>query len=192
MFNTKMSQKGKVLALFVILSFAIAGLTAAVTFHSEQYAAAQILNASQSQTYDPNKCFGSNVTKATCPTHQNTQNATDTVDCFKKIEETVTGAAQTENYTKSVQNFNSLIPTNNDIALINTAAAESSQPVKDMDGVWDLLMNQNMTRYDRQLVLDQVNILLTEAKPGFTTLQNDQLSLCITTELNSLGPTLNY
>ena len=192
MFNTKMSQKGKVLALLIILSFAIAGLTIAVTFHSEQYAAAQNLNASQSPKYDPNYCFGSNVTKATCPTHQNAQNATDTVNCFKKIEETVTGAAQTENYTKTVQNFNSLIPTNNDIALINTAAAESSEPVKNMTGVWDLLMNQNMTRYDRQLVLDQVNILLTEAKPGFTTLQNDQLSLCITTELNSLGPTLNY
>jgi len=195
MFNTKMSQKGKVLALFVILSFAIAGLAAAVTFHSEQYATAQNLNASQSpqfNPYNPNTCFGSNATKATCPTHLNSQNQTDIVDCFKKIEETVSGAAQTENYTKTVQNFNSLIPTNNDIALINTAAAESSEPVKNMTGVWDLLMNQNMTRYDRQLVLDQVNILLTEAKPGFTTLQNDQLSLCITTELNSLGPTLNY
>jgi len=189
MFNTKMSKKGKVMALFVILSFAIAGLAAVVTFHSEQYATAQ---SSQFNPYDPNKCFGSNATKATCPTHSNSQNQTDTVDCFKKIEETVSGTAQTENYTKTVQNFNSLIPTNNDIALINTAAAESSQPIKDMDGVWDLLKNQNMTRYDRQLVLDQVNILLTEAKPGFTELQNDQLSLCITTELNSLGPTLNY
>lgn len=192
MFNTKMSQKGKVLALFVILSFAIAGLTIAVTFHSEQYAAAQNLNASQSPKYDPNYCFGSNVTKGTCPTHQNAQNATDIVDCFKKIEETVTGAAQTENYTKTVQNFNSLISSNDDIALINTAAAESNKPVKDMDGVWDLLKNQNMTRYDRQLVLDQVNIALTDAKPGFTKLQNDQISLCITTELNSLGPTTGY
>ena len=191
MFNTKMSQKGKVLALFAVLSFAIAGLAAAVTLHLEQYVTAQSL---QSNPYDPNICFGSNVTQATCPTysHSNSQNQTDIVDCFKKIEETVSGTAQTENYTKSVQNFNSLIPTNNDIALINTAAAESNEPVKDMTGVWDLLMNQNMTRYDRQLVLDQVNILLTEAKPGFTTLQNDQLSLCITTELNSLGPTLNY
>jgi len=112
-----MSQKGKLLALFVILSFAIAGLTIAVTFHSEQYAAAQTLNASQSPKYDPNYCFGSNVTKATCPTHQNAQNATDTVDCFKKIEETVSGVAQSKNYTKTVQNFNSLIPTKNDITL---------------------------------------------------------------------------
>ena len=61
-----------------------------------------------------------------------------------------------------------------------------------MDGVWDLMKNQNMTRYDRQLVLDEVNILLTDAKPGFTKMQHDELSLCITTELNSLGPTLNY
>src|SRR6188472_3543191 len=135
MFNTKMSQKGKLLALFVILSFAIAGLTIAVTFHSEQYAAAQTLNASQSPKYDPNNCFGSNVTKATCPTHQNAQNATDTVDCFKKIEETVSGVAQSKNYTKTVQNFNSLIPTKNDITLVNSAVTESGGPVKDMDGV---------------------------------------------------------
>ena len=85
-----------------------------------------------------------------------------------------------------------MIPTKNDITLVNSAVTESGGPVKDMDGVWDLMANQNMTRYDRQLVLDQVNILLTDAKPCFTTLQNDLISLCITTELNSLGPTLNY
>ena len=125
MFNTKMSQKGKVLALFAVLSFAIAGLAAAVTLHLEQYVTAQ---SPQSNPYDPNICFGSNVTQATCLTHShsNSQNQTDIVDCFKKIEETVSGAAQTENYTKTVQNFNSLIPTNNDIALINTAASFSS------------------------------------------------------------------
>jgi hypothetical protein len=49
-----------------------------------------------------------------------------------------------------------------------------------------------MTRHDRQLVLDEVNSLLTDAKPGFTKIQHDELSAYITTELNSLGPTLNY
>jgi hypothetical protein len=63
------------------------------------------------------------------------QNATDTVDCFKKIEETVSGVAQSKNYTKTVQNFNSLIPTKNDITLVNSAVTESGGPVKDMDGV---------------------------------------------------------
>lgn len=61
-----------------------------------------------------------------------------------------------------------------------------------MEGVWDLMKNQNMTRHDRQLVLDEVNSLLADAKPGFTNMLHDELSLCITTELNSLGPTLNY
>lgn len=193
MLNTDVSQKGKVLALFVFLSFVLAGLTAApVSFHSKQYAAAQSLNGSQSLKFDPNKCFSSNVTKNTCPTHSNTQNENDTVDCFKKVEETVTGAAQTVNYTKTVQNFNSLIPTNTVLSSINEFVAGVNSPVKDMNGVWDLMKNQNMTRHDRQVALDEINTLLTEAKPGFTSLQNDQLSLCITTEFNSLGPTLNY
>ena len=116
---------------------------------------------------------------------------TDTTDCFKKIE-TQVGSGEIQNYTKSVQSFNSLIPTNNKITAINENIAGGSGPVTDMEGVWDLMKNQTMTRQDRQMVLDEVNILLDDAKPGFTKLQNDELSLCITTELNSLGPTLNY
>lgn len=187
MLKSNKLQKVKILTLFVVLSFITAvGLTAAAIFLSVQNVDAQ------SPKYDPNNCFGSNVTKNTCPTHSNSQNENDTVDCFKKIEETVSGTAETENYTKTVQNFNSLIPTNTVLTSINEFVAGINSPVKDMNGVWDLMKNQNMTRHDRQVALDEVNTLLTEAKPGFTKLQNDQLSLCITTELNSLGPTLNY
>ena len=116
----------------------------------------------------------------------------DTTDCFKKIGETNVGTGEIQNYTKSVQSFVSLIPTDNKITTINENIAGGSGPITDMDGVWDLMKNGNMTRYDRQLVLDEVNSLLAAAKPGFTKIQHDALSLCITTELNSLGPTLNY
>jgi hypothetical protein len=61
-----------------------------------------------------------------------------------------------------------------------------------MVGIWDVLKNGNMTRHDRQMILDEVNSLLTAAKPGFTKIQQDTLMTCITTEANSLGPTPNY
>ena len=186
MFKTNISQKGKAMALFVVLTFVVAGLTA-VTFLSEPFAVAQ------SPGIDPNDCFRSNVTIDTCPTNTNFKGLNnDTMDCFKKIEETKVGTGEIQNYTKSVQNFVSLIPTDNKITTINENIAGGSGPVTDMEGVWDLMKNQNMTRHDRQLVLDEVNSLLADAKPGFTKIQNDELSLCITTELNSLGPTLNY
>jgi hypothetical protein len=185
MFKTNISQKGKAVALFVALTFVVAGLTA-VTFLSEPFAIAQ------SPGIDPNDCFRSNVTIDTCPSNSNIQRQNDTMDCFKKIEETKVGTGEIQNYTKSVQSFVSLIPTDNKITTINENIAGGSGPVTDMEGVWDLMKNQNMTRHDRQLVLDEVNSLLADAKPGFTNMHHDELSLCITTELNSLGPTLNY
>ena len=64
MFKTNKSQKGKAVALFVVLTFVVAGLTA-VTFLSEPLAAAQ------SPGNDPNDCFRSNATIDTCPIHPN-------------------------------------------------------------------------------------------------------------------------
>ena len=98
----------------------------------------------------------------------------DTMDCFKKIEETKVGTGEIQNYAKSVQSFVSLIPTNNKVTAINENIAGGSGPVTDMEGVWDLMKNQTMTRQDRQMVLDEVNSLLADAKPGFTKLQNDE------------------
>ena len=48
--------------------------------------------------------------------------------------ETKVGSGEIQNYTKSVQNFNSLIPTNNKITAINENIAGGSGPVTDMDG----------------------------------------------------------
>ena len=187
MFETIAAEKSKVLSLLVVLSFTVAGLTA-VTFLSEPFVAAQ----SPDSKFDPNDCFNSNVTIDTCPSHSNAQSQNDTVDCFKKIQETVSKTAELQNYTKSVENFDTSLSSSNVITSINQNIADGSGPVKDMNGVWDLMKNQNMTRHDRQLVLDEVNNLMADAKPGFSQLQQNALSLCIATELNSLGPTLNY
>ena len=119
-------------------------------------------------------CFRSNVTINTCPTNSNIKGLNnDTMDCFKKIGETKVGTGEIQNYTKTVQNFVSLIPTDNKITSINENIAGGSGPVNDMAGVWDVMKNGNMTRYDRQLVLDEVNSLLADAKPGFTKMQHD-------------------
>jgi hypothetical protein len=42
------------------------------------------------------------------------------------------------------------------------------------------------------LVLDEINSILAAAQPGFTQIQQDALSFCITDETNALGPGLNY
>ncbi len=186
MLKTNISQKGKVVALFVVLTFAVAILTA-VTFLSESFVVAQ------SPGNDPMYCFKTNVTINTCPSNSNIKGFNnDPTYCFKTIGETKVGIGGIQNWTKSIQNFNSLIPTDNTIALINKNIVGGSGPITDMVGIWDVMKNGNMTRYDRQLVLNEVNSLLAAAKPGFTQIQQDALSLCITTEVNSLGPTPNY
>jgi hypothetical protein len=68
----------------------------------------------------------------------------------------------------------------------------SSGPLTDMAGIWDVLKDQSMTAYDRNVILTEVNSLLAAAQPGFTQIQQDALSKCITNETNSLGPTPNY
>jgi hypothetical protein len=183
-------QKGKVMALFVVLTFAVAILTA-VTFLSESF----VVVVAQSPKYDPNACFKSNSTINTCPTNSNIKGLySDPMYCFKTVGETNVGAGEIQNWTKSIQNFNSLIPGDSTIALINTDKniVGGGGPITDMAGIWDVMKNGNMTRHDRQAVLDEVNSLLAAAKPGFTKIQQDALSTCIIAEANSLGPTPNY
>jgi hypothetical protein len=184
-----MSQKGKVMALFVVLTFAVAILTA-VTFLSEPF----VVVVAQSPKYDPNACFKSNSTINTCPTSSNKGLYSDPMYCFKTVGETNVGSGEIQNWTKSIQNFNSLIPGDSTITLINTDKniVGGGGPITDMSGVWDVMKNGNMTRHDRQAVLDEVNSLLAAAKPGFTKIQLDALSTCIIAEANSLGPTPNY
>ena len=132
MFKTNISQKGKVVALFVVLTFTVAGLTA-VTFLSDSFVVAQGLGN------DP-------ISR-----------------CFKTIGETEVGTGDSQNWTKSIQNFVSLIPADNTIKLINENIAHPENPEKpitDMVGIWDMLNNGNMTAHDRKMVLTEVNSLL--------------------------------
>jgi hypothetical protein len=162
-----------------------------MTFHSGQFV---VVMVQQSTGNDPMNCFRSNVTINTCPLKSNITGIIhhDPMDCFKTAGQTKVEPGDIQNYTKSVQNFVSLIPTASKITAINENIVGGSGPVKDMAGIWDVMNNANMTRHDRQLVLDDIHTLLVSAKPGFTKTQQDALSLCITTEVNSLGPTTNY
>ena len=112
--------------------------------------------------------------------------------CFKTIGETEVAPGDIQNWTESIQNFVSLIPTDDTLTLINKNVVGVSDPVTDMVGIWNVLINENNTAHDRQIVLTEVSSLLAASKPGFTQIQQDALSKCITNETNSLGPTPNY
>ncbi len=217
-----MSQKGKAVALFVVLTFAVAGLTAVTSLSDSSVAAqgpgnvsdpsvvAQLSGLSQhphltpgnvsdssvvAQTpaNDPNNCFRTNDNIDTCPTHSHFKGlSNNTTDCFKIVGEVKVSTGDAQNYTKSVQSFFSLLPANNKLTSINENIAGGSGPITDMEGIWNLMENGSMTRYDRQLVLDEINSLLAAAQPGFTQIQQDALSFCIADETNALGPSPNY
>ncbi len=112
--------------------------------------------------------------------------------CFKEVAETQVAPNGIQNWTDSIQNFDSLIPTDDTLTLINNNVVGDSGPVADMTGIWYVLINGNNTAHDRQMVLNEVDSLLATSKPGFTQIQQDSLSRCIATETNSLGPTPNY
>jgi hypothetical protein len=158
------SQKVAVVALFIVLTFAVTGLTA-VTLLSESFVVAQERGRERS---DPIS------------------------GCFKTIGKTEVGTGDIQNWTQSIQNFVSLIPTDDTLTLINKNVVGGSGPVTDMVGIWNVLINGNDTARDRQLVLTEVNSLLAASQPGFTQIQQDALSTCITNATNSLGPTPNY
>ena len=88
--------------------------------------------------------------------------------CFKTIGETEVGTGDIQNWTENIQNFVSLIPTDNTISLINKYITQlgGSGPITDMAGIWDVLTNGNMTAHDRKMVLTEVNSLLAAANPG--------------------------
>jgi len=233
--NTIKSQKGKAVAMFVVLAFAVAGLTAVTSLSNPSMVAQGLGNVSnpsmvaqglgnvsnpsvvaqlsglsqhphltpgnvsdlsvarQSPENDPNDCFQSNPQIDTCPIHSHFKGlSNNTMDCFKTVGEAKVSTGNVQNYTKSVQNFFSLLSANNKLTSINENIAGGSGPITDMTGIWDLMNNGNMTRYDRQQVLNEIGDLVAAAKPGFTQIQRDALSLCFTTEANSLGPTANY
>ena len=119
----------------------------------------------------------------TCPIHSHFKGLSNaTTDCFKIIGEAKVSTGDIQNYTKSVQNFFSLLSANNKLTAINENIAGGSGPITDMKGVWNLMKNEMMTRDNRQMVLDEVNSNLAAAQPGFTQIQQDALSFCITSE----------
>ena len=112
--------------------------------------------------------------------------------CFKTIRKTEVETGGIQNWTESIQNFVSLIPTDHTLKLINENVVGASGPITDMAGIWNMLKNDNMTAHDRKVVSIVVDNLLASAKPGFTRIQQDALSRCITNVTNSLAPTPNY
>jgi hypothetical protein len=113
-------------------------------------------------------------------------------NCFNTIGETGVGTGGIQNWIEGMQNFVSLIPKDNTIKLINENIVIGSGPIIDMAGIWNVLKDDDMTAYDRKMVLTKVDSLLAAARPGFTQIQQDALSRCITNKTNSLGPTPNY
>lgn len=147
----------------------------------------------QGQDNDPNDCFRTNDNIDTCPIHSHFKGLSNaTTDCFKIVGEAKVSTGDAQNYIKSVQSFFSLLPTNNELTSINENIGGGSGPITDMKGIWDLMKSEDMTRNDRQLVLDEINSIFTTTQPGFTQIQQDALSFCITDETNALGPGLNY
>ncbi|MFL6323273.1 MAG: hypothetical protein ACJ72C_00730 [Nitrososphaeraceae archaeon] len=185
--KTNFSQKVAVVALFVVLTFAVAGLTA-MTFLSESFVVAQGQNSTRPITRpihgtDPISICFKTVDGETTTTNQTATTNASTVEV---------GTGDIQNWTESVQNFVSLIPTDSNLTMINEKIVRGSGPITDTEGIWDALTSQSMTAYDRNVILTEVKSLLAAAKPGFTQIQQDALSKCITDETNSLGPTPNY
>jgi hypothetical protein len=162
--NINISKKITSVTLFAIMAFTLAGFIE-MTLLSESSAVAQERERERS---DP------------------------ITGCFKEVGETQVAPNGIQNWTDSVQNFDSLIPTDDTLTLINNNVVGDSGPVADMTGIWYVLINGNNTAHDRQMVLNEVDSLLASSKPGFTQIQQDSLSKCIATETNSLGPTPNY
>ena len=222
MFETIIPQEGKAVAMFVVLASIVAGLTAVTFISDRPVVAQDLGNLSdssvvaelsglskhphltagnvsdssvvaQSPGNDPNDCFRTNDNIDTCPMHSHFKGLSNaTTDCFKIVGEAKVSTGDVQNYTKSVQSFFSLLSANNELTSINENIAGGSGPITDMKGVWDLMENEVMTRNDRQLVLDEINSVLASAQPGFTQIQQDALSFCITDETTALGPGLNY
>ena len=222
MLKTDISQKGKTVALFVMLVFAIAGLTAVTSLSNSSVAAQGPVNLSdpsvvaelsglnqhphltsgnvsnssvvaQTQDSDPNDCFRTNNNIDTCPMHSHFKGLSNsTTDCFKIVGEGKVSTGDAQNYTNSVQSFFSLLAANNKLTSINENIAEGSGPITNMKGIWDLMGNEVMTRNDRQMVLDEIDSILAAAQPGFTQIQQDGLNFCFTDETDALGASPNY
>ena len=178
MLKTNISQRVAVVALLIVSTFAVAGLTA-VTVLSDSIAVAQ------SQTQQQQSAIGNDPI----------------MGCIKTVGEMWVGntVADKQNWNQSKQNFVSLLTTDNTIKLMNNNIAHNgypedpAKPITDTAGIWSMLNNGNMTQYDRfHLFLNDVILKMAEARPGFTQIQQNFLGRCITEAVNTLSPTSNY
>jgi hypothetical protein len=168
--KTNISQKVAVVSLFIVSIFAAAGLTT-VIFLSDSIVVAQSLGN------DPLS------------------------SCVKTVGDAFVGKTigDNQNWTKSTQNFVSLLTTDNTIKLMNQNIAHNgfpedpAKPITDTAGIWSMLNNGNMTQYDRfHLFLNEVVLKMAAARPGFTQIQQNFLGRCITEAVGTLGPTPLY
>jgi hypothetical protein len=118
-------------------------------------------------------------------------------ESFVVAQDPISGKTEVEtggiqNWTESIKNFVSLIPTDHTLKLINENIVGASGPITDMAGICNALKNDNMTAHDRKVVSIVVDNLLASAKPGFTRIQQDALGRCIINEVKSLSPTAHY
>jgi hypothetical protein len=170
MLKTNISQRVTVVALLIVSTFAVAGLTAMTVLSNSNVIA-------QGEEKDPiTGCLKS------------------VGEMF--VGKTV-GDKQKWNETE--QNFVSLLTTDNTIKLMNQNIAHNgfpedpAKPITDTAGIWSMLKNGNMTQYDRfHLFLNEVIFKMAEAKPGFTQVQQNFLGRCITEAANTLQPTPIY
>ena len=170
MLKTNISQRVTVVALLIVSTFAVAGLTA-VTVLSNSNAEAQELG--NDPIVSCLKSVGETLVGKT--------------------------VGDKQNWNESSQNFVSLLTTDNTIKLMNQNIAHNgfpedpAKPITDTAGIWSMLKNGNMTQYDRfHLFLNQVIFKMAEAKPGFTQVQQNFLGRCITEATNTLQPTPIY
>lgn len=175
MLKTNISQRVAVVALLIVSTFAVAGLTA-VTVLSDSIAVAIEMKA-QGLGNDP---IGG---------------------CIKTVGETWVGktVGDKQKWNQTKQNFVSILTTGNTIKLMNKNIAHNgfpedpAKPITDTAGIWSMLNNGNMTQYDRfHLFLNDVILKMAAARPGFTQIQQNFLGRCITEAVNTLSPTPNY
>ncbi len=140
MLKTNISQRVAVMALLIVSSFAVAGLTA-VTVLSDSIAVRQGL--------------GNDPIAGCIKTVGETW-----------VGKTV---RDKQNWNESAQNFVSLLTNDNTLKLVNQNIAHSgfpddpATPITTTAGIWSMLNNGNMTQYDRfHLFLNEV-ILKTAA-----------------------------
>jgi hypothetical protein len=181
------SQKGKVVALLVVITtLAVAGL-AGVNFLSESFVVAQGPGPSDYTSKSNEKVQA-----------QGPGNDPITKNCFRitggiyDMSMMGGGTVGVQNWNKTMQNFVSLLPKDKLLTLLNEKIAGGSGPINDMAAFWNAMQDDNMTRHSRLVGVSELNSLLAAAKPGFTKIQQDLLNRCITNEVNSLGPTSHF